>query len=210
VLLRYLVRVVKRDSIVRTVPHSEQGGVMQRMFFKVVMLAAVATSVVYGQSLADIARQNQEKKAAEGSSAPAPRVITNKDLPKDPEADQASSNVPSAPNMAASSQPADFRSQQHTAQQHLAAQHAADQWKRQIGAQKDRVAALQSRIDLVNASIRNAYGSVQYDAPYNRYQTREMLRVEQMQLQLDEQKAKLLQMQEAARHAGMHTLVYDP
>src|ERR1700722_4304309 len=183
---------------------------MQRMFFKVVMLAAVATSVAYGQSLADIARQNQEKKAAEGSNAPVPRVITNKDLPKDPEADQASSNVASAPNMAASSQPADFRSQQHTAQQHLAAQHATDQWKRQIGAQKDRVAALQSRIDLVNASIRNAYGSVQYDAPYNRYQTREMLRVEQMQLQLDEQKAKLLQMQEAARHAGMHTLVYDP
>jgi hypothetical protein len=31
-----------------------------------------------------------------------------------------------------------------------------------------------------------------------------------MQQQLDEQKRKLDQMQEAARHAGMHTAVYDP
>jgi hypothetical protein len=32
----------------------------------------------------------------------------------------------------------------------------------------------------------------------------------QIQQQLDEQKRKLVEMQEAARHAGMHTAVYDP
>jgi hypothetical protein len=32
----------------------------------------------------------------------------------------------------------------------------------------------------------------------------------QVQMQLNEQRRKLDQMQDAARHAGMHTLVYDP
>jgi hypothetical protein len=34
--------------------------------------------------------------------------------------------------------------------------------------------------------------------------------VAQIHLQLDEQKMKLDQMQEAARHAGMRSAVYDP
>jgi hypothetical protein len=37
-----------------------------------------------------------------------------------------------------------------------------------------------------------------------------MGRLAQMQLQLDEQRRKLDQMQESARRAGMHTQVYDP
>jgi hypothetical protein len=37
-----------------------------------------------------------------------------------------------------------------------------------------------------------------------------MEREAQMQEQLGEEKNKLEQMQEAARHAGMHTPVYDP
>jgi len=53
-------------------------------------------------------------------------------------------------------------------------------------------------------------GSVQYDAPYNRYQARQLERVAQVRRQLDEQKRTLDEMQEAARHAGMHTAVYDP
>jgi len=39
---------------------------------------------------------------------------------------------------------------------------------------------------------------------------RQLQRVAQIQLRLDEQKMKLDQMQEAARHAGMHSAVYDP
>ena len=38
-----------------------------------------------GQSLGEIARKNQEKKSAAGSSTTAPKVITNADLPKDPD-----------------------------------------------------------------------------------------------------------------------------
>jgi hypothetical protein len=177
---------------------------MQRVFLKISAAALLIGSAAYGQSLGDIARANREKQNAENPSAAQPRVITNANLPKDPDANQEPAEAQSGTN--ASSTAADHRS----AQQRLAEQRAADQWKRQILAQKNKMAALQARIDQLNASIRSAGGSVQYEGPYNRYQARQLQRVAQIQLQLDEQKMKLDQMQEAARHAGMHTVVYDP
>ncbi|MGD0791557.1 MAG: hypothetical protein ABR920_07280 [Terriglobales bacterium] len=173
---------------------------MHRMFLKIVAIALLMNSAAYGQSLGDVARENREKKA-EDASAAQPKVITNKDLPKDPEANQEPPEAQSGASAAASSE---------AAEQRLAEQRAAEQWKRQILAQKNKMATLQARIDQLNASIRSAGGSVQYEGPYNRYQARQLQRVAQIQLQLDEQKRKLDQMQEAARHAGMHTAVYDP
>src|SRR5258708_40300806 len=161
-------------------------------------------SAAYGQSLGDIARENREKQNAENASAAQPKVITKANLQKDPDANQEPAEAQS--EASASSAAADHRS----AEQRLAEQRAADQWKRQILAQKNKMATLQARIDQLNASIHSAGGSVQYEAPYNRYQVRQMRRVAQIQTQLDEQKMKLDQMQEAARHAGMHTTVYDP
>jgi predicted RNase H-like nuclease (RuvC/YqgF family) len=158
----------------------------------------------YGQSLGDIARANREKQNAENASAAQPKVITNANLPKDPDANQEPAEAQSGAS--ARSQAVDHRS----AQQRLTEQRAADQWKRQILAQKNKMVTLQARIDQLNASIHSAGGSVQYEGPYNRYQARQLGRVAQIQLQLDEQKMKLDQMQEAARHAGMHTAVYDP
>jgi hypothetical protein len=185
---------------------------MQRMFFKIFLIAVLVALPAYGQSLGDIARENQEKKAADDSSATPPKVITNKvitnkDLPKDSNASLGPS--PALP-VQTRSQTSDARPQLLTADQRQGEQHGTDQWKRQILAQKNKVATMQARIDLLNASIKNAYGSVQYDAPYNRYQSRQLERAALMQQQLDEQKARLTQMQEAARHAGMHTVVYDP
>jgi predicted RNase H-like nuclease (RuvC/YqgF family) len=177
---------------------------MQRVFLKISAIALLMSSAAYGQSLGDIARANREKQNAENTSAAQPRVITNANLPKDPDANQEPAEAQSGAN--ASSTAADHRS----AQQRLAEQRAADQWKRQILAQKNKMATLQARIDQLNASIRSAGGSVQYEGPYNRHQARQLQRVAQIQLQLDEQKMKLDQMQEAARHAGMHTVVYDP
>ena len=177
---------------------------MQRVFLKISGIALLMSSAAYGQSLGDIARANREKQNAENTSAAQPRVITNTDLPKDPDANQEPAEAQSGAS--ASSQAADHRS----AQQRLAEQRAADQWKRQILAQENKMATLQVRIDQLNASIRSAGGSVQYEGPYNRYQARKLQRVAQIQLQLDEQKMKLDQMQEAARHAGMHSAVYDP
>jgi hypothetical protein len=177
---------------------------MQRVFLKISAIALLMSSAAYGQSLGDIARANREKQNAENTSAAQPRVITNANLPKDPDANQEPAEAQSGTN--ASSTAADHRS----AQQRLAEQRAADQWKRQILAQKNKMATLQARIDQLNASIRSAGGSVQYEGPYNRHQARQLQRVAQIQLQLDEQQMKLDQMQEAARHAGMHTVVYDP
>jgi predicted RNase H-like nuclease (RuvC/YqgF family) len=177
---------------------------MQRVFLKISAIALLMSSAAYGQSLGDIARANREKQNAENTSAAQPRVITNANLPKDPDANQEPAEAQSGTN--ASSTAADHRS----AQQRLAEQRAADQWKRQILAQKNKMATLQARIDQLNESIRSAGGSVEYEGPYNRHQARQLQRVAQIQLQLDEQKMKLDQMQEAARHAGMHTVVYDP
>jgi predicted RNase H-like nuclease (RuvC/YqgF family) len=176
---------------------------MQRVFLRIFAIALLINSAAYGQSLGDIARENREKKS-EAASAEQPKVITNASLPKDPDANQEPAEA--QPGASASPKAADNRS----AQQRLAEQRAADQWKRQILAQENRMATLQARIDQLNASIRSAGGSVQYEGPYNRYQVRQLRRVAQIQMQLDEQKMKLDQMQEAARHAGMHTAVYDP
>jgi len=173
------------------------------MFLKISAIALLMNLAAYGQSLGDIARENREKKTDDASAAQ-PKVITNADLPKDPDANQEPSEAQTGAS--ASSTAAYHRS----AQQRLAEQRVADQWKREILAQKNKMAALQARIDQLNASIRSAGGSVQYEGPSNRYQARQLRRVAQIQLQLDEQKMKLDQMQEAARHAGMHTAVYDP
>ena len=177
---------------------------MQRVFLKISAIALLMSSAAYGQSLGDIARANREKQNAENTSAAQPRVITNANLPKDPDANREPAEAQSGTN--ASGTAADHRS----AQQRLAEQLAADQWKRQILAQKNKMATLQARIDQLNESIRSAGGSVEYEGPYNRHQARQLQRVAQIQLQLDEQKMKLDQMQEAARHAGMHSAVYDP
>ena len=176
---------------------------MRRIFLTIFAIALLVSSAAYGQSLGDIARENREKKTDDASAAQ-PKVITNADLPKDPDANQEPAEAQS--EASASSQAVDHRS----AQQRLAEQRAAEQWKRQILAQKNKMATLQARIDQLNASIRSAGGSVQYEGPSNRYQARQLQRVAQIQLQFDEQKMKLDQMQEAARHAGMHSAVYDP
>jgi len=177
---------------------------MQRMFLKMT-IALLMSSAVYGQSLGDVARDNREKKS-EDASAAQPKLITNADLPKDPDANQEPRQEPSGTGAAASSKAADHRS----AEKRLAEQRAAEHWKRQILAQKNKMATLQARIDQLNASIQSAYGTVQTEGPYNRYQARQLQRVAQIQQQLDEQKRELDEMQDAARHAGMHTAVYDP
>ncbi len=177
---------------------------MRRIFSTILAIALLMISAAYGQSLGDIARANREKQNAENASAAQPKVITNANLPKDPDANDEPAEAPSGASV--NSTAADHRS----AQQRLAEQRAADQWKRQILAQENKMAILQVRIDQLNASIRSASGSVQYEGPYNRYQARQLQRVAQIQLRLDEQKMKLDQIQEAARHAGMHSAVYDP
>jgi predicted RNase H-like nuclease (RuvC/YqgF family) len=183
-----------------------QRRLMQQAFWNTSAIVLLMTSVAYGQSLGDIARQNREKQNAENASGVQPRVITNASLPKNPTPDQESQDAPPASSATAGSKAADRRS----AQQRLAEERAAEQWKRQILAQKNKMATMQARIDQLNASIHSPNGNAQYQGPYTRNQTLQLERAAQIQQQLDELKRKFDQMQDAARRAGMHTPVYDP
>jgi hypothetical protein len=204
-----------------------------------ITLALLISTAAFGQSLGDVARENREEKEkqkAASASAAQPRVITNKDLPQDREqteggpqtvpsskandTDQATTENPAENPVPrkhlehehiAEPRVADRRvAEQRLAEKTRAEQRAADQWKRQILAQKHKLANLQARFDQLSASIQAANGSTQYEGPNGRGQARQLQRIAQIQQQIDQQKITLLEMQEAARRAGMHTVVYDP
>ncbi len=101
-----------------------------------------------------------------------------------------------------------MRSLPQGAPQGMEGQRGGEQWRQQIQERENRIASMQARIDQMNASMHA--GGVSAQGPYNRYQSRQAERVAEMQMRLDGQKRKLDQMQDAARHAGMHTQVYDP
>lgn len=200
---------------------------MQLKSIKSLAIAAVLLigPAGYGQSLGDIARQNREvkekeKEKADADSAAQPKVITNRDLAADattnavplgPSPVASAPKSPSTPEQTGGSQrAAQARAQQHNDQQRMAQERAAEQWKRQILAQKHKLVALQARVDQLRASIQAENGTTQYEGPNGRAQARQLQRVAEIQLQVDEQKRALIDMQEAARHAGMHTVVYDP
>jgi hypothetical protein len=173
-----------------------------------VFIASLAMSLAcFGQSLGDVARENREKKESEAPATP-PKVITNANLPKDPDADSSSSEDEDAVQPAPA--PARKLSSRKAAEQRAAEHRAAEQWKKRILAQENTVANLRSRVDRLQASIHFSSVSTYENQPYNRYQARQMERLAQLQDQLSQQKAKLEDMQEAARKAGMHTPVYDP
>lgn len=183
---------------------------MRRMLSGCFWTASLLSAVALGQSLGDVARANREKLAAQGATGTRPKVITNQDLPTDPGAISESDASSPMTMVSGVSRPIDgHSSDERFAQQDLADQRAGVQWRERIQAQEGRIAELQGRIDQMNAAIHGSRGGVQYER-YTRYQARQMQRVAQMQETLDQQKRKLDRMQEAARHAGMHTTVYDP
>ena len=179
------------------------------LFTMLVLL--LANPAARGQSLGEIARQNQQNKAAETSTANASKVITNADLPKDPDGNaEQSANEDQSP--ATPSQ--DARANRRAAQQRVAQEHAIAQWRQQILTQKNEIAVLQARIERLRAQIHfvdpNAYYDYNAGMMYSGPQARQMERLHDMESQLAAQKRRLEEMQEQARHAGMHTPVYDP
>jgi TolA-binding protein len=186
---------------------------MRRMFSGCLWTALLLSAAAFGQSgqsLGDVARANREKQAAQGATGTRPKVITNQDLPTEP--GEISESDASSPMTMVSgvNRPFDERSSdERFTQQGLADQRVGAEWRERIQTQESRIAQLQGRIDQMNAAIHGSSGGVQYER-YTRYQARQMQRVAQMQDTLDQQKQKLVRMQEAARHAGMHTTVYDP
>jgi len=181
---------------------------MQRMCWKILAIALLMNAASYGQSLGDVARENREKQNATNAAGAQPKVITNKDLglPENPEGDL----WPADAQPRSATTPDNAAADRRNAEQRRAEQRAGEQWKRQILAQENKVAALQARIDQINAAIRSAGGTVQYEQPFSRGAARQLRRVAELEQQLNGEQRKLEAMQEEARHAGMHTPVYDP
>ena len=212
---------------------------MQRMLFRALAIACLMNLPAHGQSLGEIAREYREKQNAQESSGAEPKVFTNKDLPANPEGYQAprgpqpartwdsegtdgssfdrssggTSNPFVQPGYRSSPQGVRSSSQggqqgMRSAAQGMEGQRGGDQWRQQIQERENRIASMQARIDQMNGSMRSGGAGAQ--GPHTRYQSRQAEHVAEMQMRLDEQKRKLDQMQDAARHAGMHTQVYDP
>jgi hypothetical protein len=89
--------------------------------------------------------------------------------------------------------------------------HSAEEWKAAIQSQKAVLDNLQQQIDKLSALIHfveaNRYVN---GVQNNQRQAQKQEEVKRLQTQLDEQKQKLADMQEAARKAGFGNGVYDP
>ena len=179
-------------------------------YYPAVLILTAAAMAQSGPSLGDIARANREKQQSQQASGTTPKMITNADLPGDPLGVPESDPSDPMTMVSGVSRPSQNRSDPRFTEQDRAQQRAGEQWRERIQNQEGRIAELQTRIDQMNASIHSAGGGTLSEGPYNRYQARQMQRVAQMQEMLGLQKQKLAMMQEAARHAGMHTTVYDP
>lgn len=155
-----------------------------------------------GDSLGEVARASRANQQAQQGAGSTPKVITNQDLPSDspasPQSDE-SKPMTTVSGVTKSNRKAD----QRLSNQLQAQQRTAQQWKARIQDQEDRIADLQTRIDHVNASIRQAVGTAQYETPANRYQAVQTEKLTRLQEQLDQEKRKLASMQDAARRAGM-------
>ncbi len=149
------------------------------------------------QSVADVARQNQQRV----QNRPAENVITNDDMPTEGLADEGavaqrhSSKQKSDPDSA----------------KVLAMDKEARNFRAKILTQKSAISALQARIDHETSAVHFARSSVSYNAAQTN--TRAQAKLDEIQAlnqQMDSEKKKLEDLQEAARKAGFGNGVYDP
>lgn len=163
-------------------------------------LLVLASVTVHGQSLGDVARESRKKA---GATAPS-KVITDGDLAKEaqePEEAGASGKAQTAPGKTATGK----------APATSSLDPRAEQWQKQILAQKRTVATLEKRLARYQASLSSVdAAAISRGEILSRSQALEQERIAQVHEQLGEQRAKLLEIQEEARRAGMHTQVYDP
>jgi hypothetical protein len=186
--------------MIRTVLDKKQPGSDMRLALNIVSSALVASSLAFGQSLGDVARDNREKQKAKSAiSSVKPKVITNESLPASPDVEPSEAERitrPAPQELSASRQPAGT---------------SAAQWKSSILQQKNAIAELQAQIDKLSASIHFVPSSLYANGlQYDEHQLKKQQAVARMQEQLEEQKKNLAEMQEAARQAGMGSAVYEP
>jgi hypothetical protein len=170
------------------------------------LAALVLTGLAFGQepSLGDVARQQRKKQASKPANASA-KVVTNEDIPEHPDAGEDSARVSDV------DKPEPSPESNFSGSSESKPAQSAGQWKARILAQKTLVAAQQEQVEHLRGSIHfveaNRYVN---GVQYNEQQRRRQIQLGQMENQLQEQKKKLTDMQEAARRAGFGNAVYDP
>lgn len=165
---------------------------------KIWIVAALAcfTALAFAQdqpSLGDVARKQRLEHQKDAHSPK--KVITNDQIPSSPAADDESDSRESSPE----NTPA------------LKRDETAQHWKQVIQREKAAIAENEKRLDRFKASIHfveaNRYSN---GVQYNQEQLRRQQEAERAQKQLEEEKRKLAEMQEAARREGFGSAVYDP
>jgi hypothetical protein len=161
------------------------------------------------ESLGDVARQARQQKQDQdkdsqsnkaGSTAKAPKVITNEEISSGPHLSPADSGSTSSAHDGP-----------HSTSGSGSAKQSAEFWKSQIQAQKQSISALQAEINKLNDSIRFAPANcVSGCVQWNERQQQKQQEVERMRSQLDALNQHLQEMQEAARQQGYGSTIYDP
>jgi predicted RNase H-like nuclease (RuvC/YqgF family) len=156
------------------------------------------------QSLGDVARQaKQQKQHSEGNTAQSSdpqkpskstHVVTNDEIP---EAEDATNAAPPSGDILPLSPDKEQK-------------RPADYWKSHILQTKRNIASLQHGIDALSSSIRFSQGNYEKHVDWNERQRRKQQEVENLKSQLDRLQKQLDELQEAARHQGYGSSVYEP
>ena len=155
------------------------------------------------QSLGDVARQaKQQKQHSEENTtqttdsqkpSKSVHVVTNDEIP---EAEDTTNAAPSRDTLPLSPDKEQKR--------------PADYWKSHILQTKRSIASLQHGIDALSSSIRFSKGNYERHVEWNERQRRKQQEVENLKSQLDRLQKHLEELQEAARHQGYGSSVYEP
>jgi DNA repair exonuclease SbcCD ATPase subunit len=160
--------------------------------------AVLLAATMQAQSLGDIARQQQRKKAQQ--TAPVSnRVLTNDDLSV---AGSGSERKPITPKSVHPPEPVEPKSKTTL----------PDELRSKIDKQKQRIALLQDAIDKLQGSIQYVQNNrnIYVNAPeYNEEQKRTQQEVDQLRGRLEGAKSELSDLQEQARQAGYGNAVYQ-
>ena len=156
------------------------------------------------QSLGDVARQaKQQKQHAEGNTAQSidpqkpsksPHVITNEEIPE--HEDTTNTSPQSGDSLTVAPDKEQKRS--------------ADYWKSHILQTKRSIASLQHSVDALSSSIGFSQGNYEKHVDWNERQRRKQQEVENLKSQLERLQKHLEELQEAARHQGYGSSVYEP
>jgi hypothetical protein len=151
----------------------------------------------YGQSLADLARQNQQEK--QKNAAAEKKVFTTDDL-----------NPIAAPKPAAATDPEPKKAVQPKGYDKVAtASLTPETWTKTIKAQRDWVTFLQKQADMLKAPPKFDQKQAATDLKARKYWEERNIQ-QQYASQIPEQQQKLKDMQSEAQKAGMPDSVVDP